>query len=201
MNELSLRKENVPAADDWMDRLKQQIDGRRKYQEMTDIKSLERILGYRFLNKEFLVRALTRKDAVEKMEVDHELGNQEIYATLGDGILRAVLVHKLVEMGYGSKGDITKVKQLIESNVKLAEIGTELEIGQFMLMSKNERGKKLDTKKKPLADTMEAIIGAIFLDGGYGAAEHFISNCRGFMDSFDFPEEQEQQEQKEQQEK
>ena len=148
--------------------------------EQDKIAGIEETLGYEFQTKALLIRALTRKDAVETEEVDHDYGHQEIYATLGDAVLKAVLVHKLIDLGYDTKGDITSTKESIENREKLSKIGEKLGIDGFMLTSKNEDDQQIKTDPKPLAETLEALIGAIYLDGGYDAAKEFVSRCKEF---------------------
>ena len=144
-----------------------------------DVEELENKLGYPFKNKSLLIRALTRKDAVEKKQADHSFGHQGILATLGDAILKAILVHQLIDSGCDTAEKITDEKLKIENRDRLASISQELMIGKFMLMSNGERIQHADKKPTPLAETLEAVIGAIYLDSNYDTCMKVIKKWKG----------------------
>lgn len=145
-----------------------------------DIEKLEDKLGYSFRKKNLLIRALTRKDAIEKNQVAHDFGHQEIFSTLGDAILKAGLVHQLIDSGCDTAKKITDEKKEIENRCTLASISKELMIGEFMLMSNGERIQLANEKPTPLAETLEAVIGAIYLDDGYDSCMIVIKKWKGF---------------------
>lgn len=148
--------------------------------DISDVERVENKLGYSFKDKRLLIRALTRKDAVEKTQVAHDFGHQGILATLGDAILKAVLVHQLIESGCDTAEKITDEKKEIENEKTLAVISQELMIGNFMLMSNGEKIQHANKMSKPLAETLEAVIGAIYLDGGYDTSMKVIKKWEGF---------------------
>ena len=145
-----------------------------------DIEKVEKKLGYSFSEKARLIRALTRKDAVEKNQVDHDFGHQEIYATLGDAILKAILAHQLIKSGKTTAKTITDDRIAIENRATLASISQELMIGDFMLTSNGEEKENANRMPTPLAETLEAVIGAIFLDAGYDKTMKVITSWKGF---------------------
>ncbi len=144
-----------------------------------DVEKLENKLGYYFKNKRLLIRALTRKDAIEKNQVPHDFRHQEIFSTLGDAILKAVLVHQLIDSGCDTAKKITDNKKEIENRDILASIGQELTIGDFMLMSNGEEIERANEKPRPLAETLEAIIGAIYLDSDFETSMEVIKKWEG----------------------
>jgi len=148
--------------------------------DISDVEKVENKLGYSFKDKRLLIRALTRKDAVEKTQLAHDFGHQGILATLGDAILKAVLVHQLIESGCDTAEKITDEKKEIENRNTLALISQELMIGNFMLMSDGEKIQHANEMPKPLAETLEAVIGAIYLDGGYDTSMKVIKKWKGF---------------------
>lgn len=145
-----------------------------------ELNELEKSLGHSFKNQNHLIRALTRKDAVEKNQVEHELGDQNIYATLGDAILTAIVVTQLFDSGRDTPGIITDDKNDIVNKEALASISQELNIGNYMLMSNNEKDNEANTKPRPLAETLEAIIGAIYLDSDFETSMNKVTKWKGF---------------------
>jgi ribonuclease-3 len=134
------------------------------------ISELEIQLGHEFTNKKELYRAL-RHPTFSKEERERKVGardcpHQEIYATLGDAILKAGLVLLLMDKGLKTKGDITIVKADWEKNLKLADVGKRLRLLEDdLILHKMGKGEQLRKGTKKLySDTVEALIGAIFID-------------------------------------
>ncbi|MFZ3059982.1 MAG: ribonuclease III domain-containing protein [Candidatus Methanoperedens sp.] len=137
--------------------------------------TIEEALGYTFSNKSLLERALTRKAYANELKQQNiECEDQEIYRTLGDAVLKTVLVDRLIESGYKTREDITNRKMELESEEGLAKISRELEIGSSIRLGIGEKKQKANEKQYVLAETLEAVIGAIFLDGGYDASKDTI---------------------------
>ncbi len=138
---------------------------------------LEENLGYTFNNTYFLNRALTRKAfALEQRQQNIECDDQEIYRTLGDAVLKTVLIDLLIKSGVNSRGEITSRKKTLEREEHLAAIGKKLGIGSFILLGKGEEKQKADEEPYVLAETFEAVVGAIYLDGGFEACKNTIIN-------------------------
>ena len=138
--------------------------------------TIEENLGYSFNNTELLNRALTRRAYVlEQKQQNQNYEDQEIYRVLGDGVLRAVLVDLLIKSGCSSREEITTKKQKLEREEMLAEIAGKLSIGPFIKLGIGERKQNADKEPKVLAETLEAIIGAIYFDGGYNTTMTVIA--------------------------
>nr|WP_320160765.1 ribonuclease III domain-containing protein [uncultured Methanoregula sp.] len=137
------------------------------------IQELEHRLGYSFKNPKELHRALTHpsfaKEEREKKTGAKDCPDQAIYATLGDAVLKAGLISILLEKGMETKGDITISKTDLENNLQLAKVGKELRLLEDKLI---QHKVGIDEKLKEgsvavLSDTVEALIGAIFIDSNY----------------------------------
>jgi ribonuclease-3 len=137
--------------------------------------TLEENLGYVFKNKSLLDRALTRKAyALEQHQQNNECDDQEIYRTLGDAVLKAVLIDLLIKSGCCTRGDITSRKKGLEREEGLAEVSKRIGLGSFLKLGKGEEKQKAQDEPYVLAETFEAVIGAIYLDGGFEASKRTI---------------------------
>ncbi|HIK56517.1 MAG TPA: dsRNA-specific ribonuclease [Synechococcales cyanobacterium M55_K2018_004] len=147
--------------------------------------SVEQKLGYFFFDKQILNRALTRKAyALERRQQNEVCEDQEIYRTLGDSVLKTVLVEFLIRAGASTRQEITVKKIELEREEKLAAIGRRLGLGDFIRLGTGERKQNAGEQPYVLAETVEALIGGIYLDGGFGAARQTVKTL--YHD--DFPE-------------
>jgi ribonuclease-3 len=138
--------------------------------------TIEKNLGYSFSDKNLLNRALTRKAyTIEQKKRNQDCKDQEICRTLGDAVLKAVLVDLLIKSGCKTRDEITSKKKRLERKETLAKIGQSLSIGPFIKLGVGEEKHKANEEPKVLAETLEALIGAIYLDGGYGASKEAIT--------------------------
>jgi len=130
-----------------------------------DILTIENILGYHFFESQHLIRALTHPAyANEIIQKNRICLTQEAYSTLGDAVLKTCIILFLMEKGLNEKGAITMTKELIEDNQSLAKIGRRLKIKKFIQLGRGEKTLWESGEERILADTVEALIGAIFLD-------------------------------------
>lgn len=137
--------------------------------------TLEENLGYVFKNKSLLDRALTRKAyALEQYQQNNECEDQEIYRTLGDAVLKAVLIDLLIKSGCSTRGEITIRKKSLEREEELADVSKRLGIGSVLKLGKGEEKQNAQDEPYVLAETFEAVIGAIYLDGGFDASKRTI---------------------------
>ena len=139
--------------------------------------TLENDLGYSFKDKNLLTRALTRKAfALEQKQQKRDCEDQEIFRTLGDAVLKTVLVDLLIlKSGCKTRDDITTRKKKLEREEGLVPISRELKIGSSIRFGKGEI--KQNAKEEPyvLAETLEAVFGAIYLDGGFDDSKKVIT--------------------------
>jgi ribonuclease-3 len=147
-----------------------------------DEAALENLLGYEFADRELLSRALTHRSwAHEKLTGESDAtvreAQNESLEFVGDSVLGLVIAEWLYRNNPGmSEGDLTLMKHRLVSMTTLAELAEELGLGDFVRLGRGEA--KTGGRQKPaiLADTLEAIIGAVFFDGGYSAASECISH-------------------------
>jgi ribonuclease III len=138
----------------------------------TMTEEIEERIGYRFSDREILTRALTRKAyANEQRQRGNFSPDQEVYCTLGDAVLKTVLVDLLIRSGASTPDEITQKKKELEREEKLASIGAAIGIGPSIRFGKGEQKQNAAGQPYVLAETLEALIGAIFVDGGYRQAE------------------------------
>jgi ribonuclease-3 len=138
-----------------------------------DFQELQRRLGYSFRNSELLELALTHPS------VTHEPGvpaptNQRL-EFLGDAVLQLVLTRELFERFPSfEEGPLTKARAKLVNRRTLAEQGRELDLGRYLRVSRGEELHGGRDRNSALADAFEALVGAVFLDGGFEAAQKFL---------------------------
>ena len=143
-----------------------------------DLTGIEQILGYHFFERQHLIRALTHPAyANELLQQNKKCMDQEAYSTLGDAVLKTDLILFLMERGVTTKGEITQRKEELESNVNLARIGKRLKIRNFIRLGRGAPDLWRSGEETILADTIEALIGAIFLDSDSGMG--IVKQCIG----------------------
>jgi len=105
---------------------------------------------------------------------DRESSNERL-EFLGDAVLGLVANEELYH-GYPdrSEGDLTKMKSLLVCGARLSEVAMEFELGEYVRMSRSEAATGGRQRSSILADTTEALIGAVYLDGGLGPAREVI---------------------------
>lgn len=144
-----------------------------------DRAEIEQILNYHFFEPQHLIRALTHPAcAHELLQQNKRCMDQEAYSTLGDAVLKTGLILYLMEKGLETKGDITLNKEPIEKNETLAKVGKRLKIKRFIRLGRGEKELMRLGEETILADTVEALIGAIFLDSdaGFGIVKQCIGH-------------------------
>ena len=131
----------------------------------------ERRIQYRFRDQELLDRALTHSSYGYENHCPHN----ERLEFLGDSILGYVISKKLfTRFPDKDEGTLSKLKSVLVSSRSLARKAKTLELGKMLRLGKGERKGGGQKKHSILADAMEALIGAITLDGGLEEAEAFI---------------------------
>jgi ribonuclease-3 len=139
------------------------------------MEKFEKNLGYHFRDPSLLTRALTRKAfANEERQQDRLHDDQEILATLGDAVLKAAFVDLLVRARYPTPDAITQEKKSLERHDALAGIAVQIGIGPYIRLGAGERKQGAENEPYVLAETLEAVIGAIYLDGGCEAAREAV---------------------------
>jgi ribonuclease-3 len=139
------------------------------------INSLEAKINYRFKNTDLLQRALLhRSRANEENQKQKPCKDQDALRTLGDAVLKTILCDLLMRSGYETKGEITIMKSAIENRPFLAELGRGFNLQNEILVGKGAGMQKHNEEPNVIAETLEAIIGAMYLDGGYESAKKAV---------------------------
>ena len=140
---------------------------------MSDYEQLQEALGYRFRDPELLRLALTHPSVAHEQGVPVQT-NQRL-EFLGDAVLQLVLTRELYEKfpEFG-EGPLTKGRAKLVNRRTLAEHGRQLGLGANLILSRGEESHGGRERPSALADTFEALLGAIFLDGGFEAARAFV---------------------------
>jgi len=135
---------------------------------------LQRRLGYRFRDPGLLHQALTHRSHLVTTG-GTRLDSNERLEFLGDSVLGLVVNHHLYR-SYPqlSEGDLTVMKARLVCGTCLAEVAGRLELGDHVLLSHGEAATGGRHRESILADTFEALVGALFLDGGLAAARDFL---------------------------
>jgi len=133
---------------------------------------LEEVIGYRFKNAHYLKEALSHKSFAS--ESRSGIFNERL-EFLGDSVLAAVVAHQLyVDYPDQDEGSLSKKKSQLVSRPSLAHWAAELDLGAYLYLGVGEETSGGRSRQSLLGNALEALIGAIYLDGGYGAAEAFI---------------------------
>jgi ribonuclease-3 len=158
------------------------LDPGRKKQ----LAAFQKTAGFRFrslelLNLSFMHRSVSNESPVSGQGSPACAGgtiNNERLEFLGDSILGAVCATLLYEKYAGkSEGELAKIKSVVVSEDVLSAVARVLQIDTMLLLGKGEDLSGGRTKKAILADALEALIGALYLDSGYKAAFAFVSRC------------------------
>lgn len=136
-----------------------------------ELQEIEKKLGTSFLNKVLLNQSLTHSSFGHEKKIP----DNERLEFLGDAILKLVvseyLYHKFPER---AEGDLTKIRAAVISDDTLSFIGRRLDLGNYLLLSANERRTGGTRRKSNLANAFEAVLGAVFLDAGIGKSRELI---------------------------
>jgi ribonuclease III len=132
------------------------------------VEALQQRLGYSFANPALLKQALTHRS--------HGQHNNERLEFLGDSVLNCVVSLLLYErFGKIDEGDLSRLRANLVKQQSLYEIAQRLELSQSLLLGEGELKSGGFRRPSILGDTFEAIIGAVFLDGGFVAAQAMIA--------------------------
>lgn len=138
-----------------------------------NIDSLENELNYHFDNKELLKKALTHKTfAFESMDA---VEYNERLEFLGDSLLNFVIAEKLYQKNiFFSEGELTRRRSIFVNNSHLAEKAKSMNLGDYLLLGKGELKQNGNRTPSNLANTLEAIFGAIYLDSNLETVKEII---------------------------
>ncbi len=149
------------------------IQERNVKYEMND-SIFEKKTGHRFGDKTLLKRALTHSSYCRENGIPSYESNERL-EFLGDAFLDAIVGNELYRrMPRVNEGRLTKTRAVVVCEKSLSEIGNEMNIGEFLYLGNGEAQTGGRGRDSIIADAIEAVIGAIFLDAGYEPAERFV---------------------------
>lgn len=136
-------------------------------------------LGLTFMDLDLFVEALTHRSYLNEHR-DHAGKHNERLEFLGDAVLDLVVSHRVMtRYPKAHEGDLSVTRQQLVSEAALSEVSGELGLGQWILLGKGEEKSGGRVKPKILADMFEALIGAVYLDGGYPCAWEVVDRVLG----------------------
>ena len=141
---------------------------------MTDLKAFEKILGVIFKDRALLTQALTHRSYLnENPEISG--GHNERLEFLGDAVLELVITEYIYEkFPEKPEGELTSLRASLVNSNMLGAVASELDFNNFLLLSRGEARDVGRARQYILANTYEAVVGAIYLDRGYVQARDFI---------------------------
>ncbi len=144
-----------------------------------DLKELESALGHEFSNPELLVCALTHRSlAHELAQADHNqsaVSDNERLEFLGDAVLGLVVAESLFVLHpEWREGELTRVRSGLVSRQHMAQVAEAIGLGKHLRLSRGEERSGLRRRSTVLSNTMEAVMGALFLDGGLVPVRAFV---------------------------
>ena len=133
---------------------------------------LKATLSYEFTNESLLRKALTHRSAAGE--------NNERLEFLGDSVLQLVISDLVFDVRQeATEGRLSRLRSSLVKDTTLAEIATELKLGEHLILGSGEKKTGGHRRRSILADAVEAIFGAVYLDSGFEAARNIIYRAYG----------------------
>ncbi|MGB7977543.1 MAG: ribonuclease III [Chlamydiales bacterium] len=140
----------------------------------SDLEAIEEKLGYVFENKDLLIQSFTHRSFINEYRV-RTLQHNERLEFLGDSVLGLVvagyLYHRLPDH---PEGQLSQLRSRLVDAAACAQYLRKLHLGEYILLGKGEAMTEGRTKPSILADAFEAVLGAVYLDGGLGVVKSFL---------------------------
>lgn len=145
--------------------------------QMIQFSDFEKKTGVIFKDKDLLKQSFIHRSYINE-NPGIKLEHNERLEFLGDAVLELVITDKLYRKYPGkAEGELTSYRSALVNAVIIAEIAQGLGMNDFLLLSKGEAKDIGKARQYILANTFEAFVGAVYLDGGYDVAEEFIGDC------------------------
>lgn len=143
---------------------------------MKDVSKLEQNIGVKFKDKEVLTQAIVHRSYINE-HPEFKLDHNERLEFLGDAVLELIVTEYLYNNFPNPEGDLTNWRASLVNGSNLAKISQKIGVDEFLMMSKGEsKDKNSKARQYILANAIEAIIGAIYLDQGQKAVKKFITD-------------------------
>lgn len=139
-----------------------------------DLGELEKKLGYSFCSGSLLCHAVTHSSFANENRLKRERNNERL-EFLGDAVLEMISSEYLYKKNTKMpEGDLTKLRASLVCEPALAQCAREIGLGGFLLLGRGEEATGGRERDSILSDAFEAVIGAIYLDGGFTSAKEFV---------------------------
>ena len=142
---------------------------------MNDFSKLEKKLNLKFKNKGLLVQAFCHRSYLNE-NPDSGLEHNERLEFLGDAVLELVVTEHLYKNYKNQEGELTNWRAALVNSKNLAKIAKEIGLDDYLLLSKGEKRDTNKARQIILANTLEALLGAIYLDQGLEKAKKIIDS-------------------------
>ncbi len=143
------------------------------------LSDLERAIGYRFVNGDFLLEALTHRSYVHESADSRDRDNQRL-EFFGDAVIGFHVSAKLLDLfPEAGEGELSKIRAFLVSEKSLASLARAIDLGKYLRLGRGEEKTGGREKSSVLADAYEAVVAAVYLDGGAAAAEELVERDFG----------------------
>lgn len=143
---------------------------------MTELSKLEKILKVKFKDKDLLTQALVHRSYINE-HPNFKLQHNERLEFLGDAVLELSITEHLYRHYSSPEGELTNWRASLVNADALAEVAQVLQLEKFLYLSKGElQDANSKARRYILANAMEAVIGAVYLDKGFKVVNTFIKN-------------------------
>jgi ribonuclease-3 len=132
--------------------------------------ALEKTIDFHFRNRDLLIQSLTHRSAVRESK---RSGHNERLEFLGDAVLELAATEYLYHLSEKPEGDLTNWRSALVQREHLAAVARDIQLGNHLLLSRGEEASGGRDRTSTLANALEALIGAIYLDKGFDAAKEF----------------------------
>ena len=141
-----------------------------------NLRELETRIGYQFQDETLLFQAMTHSSYANEHRLEKKCCNERL-EFLGDAVLEVASSDFLFRK-YPDKpeGELTKIRASVVCEPTLAYCASVIELGKYLLLGKGEEATGGRGRNSVVSDALEALIGAIYLDGGFANAKEFIQN-------------------------
>lgn len=139
-----------------------------------DFLDIQEVLGYQFSDKKMLQRALTHSSYANEGHTVQGYHNERL-EFLGDAFFDAIISEELYrQLDDVEEGELTKLRASVVCEKSLAQCAVTIDLGTYLFVGKGEEHSGGRTRSSILADAMEAVIGAMYLDGGWEKVKAFV---------------------------
>lgn len=140
------------------------------------LEKLEQTIGYTFKNKNILKNALTHSSCANESKEKSSQSNERL-EFLGDAVLSVITAEYLYAHNANlPEGELTKLRSMMVCEKSLHGFAVSIDLGSFLLLGKGEENTRGRERASILADAFEAVVAAIYLDGGLEAARSFVTS-------------------------